>query len=175
MTTGARRGQRFAHLAEGVEARVVRAEAGGEVDLPHRAEDLLGLARRVGGAEHLQVLGRHQRALRAAAVGGAEGQGADPLRVGERQLLGDHPAHRDADDVGALDLERVEQRQRVAGHVGDRERQLGPAREPHAAVVEDDARRSSRSSAARNAPPQARWVALIPWISSIGSPSPARS
>ena len=31
------------------------------------------------------------------------------------------------------------------------------------------------SNWARNRSPQARWVALIPWISSIGSPEPARS
>ncbi len=31
------------------------------------------------------------------------------------------------------------------------------------------------SSAERKGRPQARWVALIPWISSIGSPLPARS
>ena len=29
--------------------------------------------------------------------------------MGERQLLGDHAAHRDADHVGGLDLQRVEQ------------------------------------------------------------------
>src|SRR6478609_3735171 len=34
-----RRGQRRSHLGEGGEARVVLAEAGGEVDLPHRPED----------------------------------------------------------------------------------------------------------------------------------------
>jgi hypothetical protein len=88
--------------------------------------------------EHLQVLGRHQRRLRAAAVAGADGQRADPLGVSQRKLLGDHAAHRDADDVGALKLQRVEQAGGVGGEVGDRERKLGLAREPHAAVVEDE-------------------------------------
>ena len=31
------------------------------------------------------------------------------------------------------------------------------------------------SSCEENGRPHARWVALIPWISSIGSPSPART
>ena len=34
--------------------------------------------------------------------------------------LGDHAAHRYADDVGALDPEVVEQADRVVGHVGER-------------------------------------------------------
>ncbi len=59
--------------------------------------------------------------------------------MGQRELLRDHPAHRDADDVGALDLEPVEQADRVGGKVGDRERQLRSPRKPHPAVVEDDA------------------------------------
>ena len=33
----------------------------------------------------------------------------------------------------------------------------------------------SRSSSEENGRPQARWLALIPWISSSGSPAPVRS
>ena len=132
------RRQRRTHLGEGGEARILGAEVGGEVDLPHRPEDLFGHTGGVGRAEHLQVLRSHQRALRTAAVAGADGKGADSLRVVKRQLLGDHPAHRDADDVSGVQLQRVEQTGAVGGEVGDRERQLGLTRVPHAAIVEDD-------------------------------------
>ena len=38
--------------------------------------------------------------------------------IGGHQL-GNHPAHRGADDVGAVDAERGQQRRRVGGHVGE--------------------------------------------------------
>ena len=76
--------------------------------------------------------------------------------------------------MGALDLQRVEQAERVGGEVGDRERQLRAAGAAHATIVVDDAL-EVRLQRARNGRPQVRWVALIPWISSIGSPAPARS
>ena len=40
------------------------------------------------------------------------------MPIGER--LGDHPAHRGADDVGGVDPEVVEQPDRVVGHVVER-------------------------------------------------------
>ena len=43
-----------------------------------------------------------------------------PLGMFDRQGLGDHPAHRGADDVGALDAEVVHQPDRVVGHVAQR-------------------------------------------------------
>ncbi len=134
-----RGGERFRHLAERAEVRVLSAEGGGEVDLPHRPVDLDRVARFPGLAEQREVCRVHQGAVRAAAVGGSDRQGPDPLGVGESELLGDHPAHRDPDDVDALEPKRVEQRQGVAGEVDDRERHLGPRRAPHPAVVEDDA------------------------------------
>ena len=42
-----------------------------------------------------------------------------PLGVVDRQLLGDHPAHRDADDVRGADAEVVEQRHGIGRHVGE--------------------------------------------------------
>ena len=68
--------------------------------------------------------------------------------------LGDHPAHRGADDVRRLDPEVVEEPGRVVGHVVERvgeavagaeehrqpprRRRQQPAREPRVAVVEPD-------------------------------------
>ena len=45
---------------------------------------------------------------------------SERTRSGRRAAmrLGDHAAHRDADDVGALDAELVEQAGAVVGHVG---------------------------------------------------------
>ena len=45
---------------------------------------------------------------------------AHPLGVLDRDGLGDHPAHRGADQMGASQVERVEQADGVAGHVGQR-------------------------------------------------------
>ena len=89
--------------------------------------------------------------------------------MGEGELLGDRAAHRDPDDVGALDLERVEQAERVAGHVGDREGQLGPARAAHAAVVEDDAVEARLERRRGRAAPRPGG-----WRSSPGSAASAR-
>ena len=52
--------------------------------------------------------GRHDRRERA-----------HPVRVLDGDGLGDHPAHRRADDVGRVDAERVEQADGVGGHVGE--------------------------------------------------------
>ena len=52
---------------------------------------------------------RRPRRARAARRRAAEHQPAHPLGEAERQLLGDHPAHREPVDVRALDAERVEQ------------------------------------------------------------------
>jgi hypothetical protein len=46
------------------------------------------------------------------------------------------PAHREADDVGARDLQRAQQRGGVVGHRGHRQRPLGQRRAPRTAVVE---------------------------------------
>ena len=48
-----------------------------------------------------------------------ERERADPLRVLDGDRLGDHPAHRRADDVGGVDAEVVEQADGVVGHVGE--------------------------------------------------------
>ena len=42
----------------------------------------------------------------------------------ERQALRDHPAERCADHVGAVELEMIEQRRGVVGHVGEAVRDL---------------------------------------------------
>ncbi len=39
--------------------------------------------------------------------------------MADRHLLGDGPAHRDADDVSRLDPQVIEQRRRVVGHVAE--------------------------------------------------------
>ena len=102
------------------------------------------MASRVGLAHGGIAGGRHDR-----------GQRADALRVLDRHRLGDHPAHRRADQVRAVQPERVEQPDRVPGHVGQRVRRRGRvtaedrseirrrslgqvAREPDVAVVRSD-------------------------------------
>ena len=53
-------------------------------------------------------------------------EASDSTRSGclDRHRLGDHPAHRGADHVGALDAEVVEQADGVGGHVGQQVRHL---------------------------------------------------
>ena len=58
--------------------------------------------------------------LAVAGVGHDRRQAGDLGRVADGQRLGDHPAHRDADDVGPLDAEVVEQPGGVVGHVAER-------------------------------------------------------
>ena len=54
----------------------------------------------------------------AAGPGGRERERADPLGGGQRDVLGDRPAHRDAEQVEALEAELVGEPERVGGHVG---------------------------------------------------------
>ena len=56
----------------------------------------------------------------------------------QRELLGDHAAHREAEHVRALDLERVEQRDRVGGEIGGRDTAVAGAALADAAVVVGD-------------------------------------
>jgi hypothetical protein len=55
--------------------------------------------------------------------------------VAQRQLLGHHPAHRDAHHVGGPPPERIEQRGGIVGQLGDREGIGLRRRLAHAAVV----------------------------------------
>ena len=59
-------------------------------------------------------------------------------RMPERQLLGDHAAHRHADDVGARDPHGVEEAGRVVGHVVHGVRAGRSGAPPHTPVVEGD-------------------------------------
>ena len=52
---------------------------------------------------------------------------ATRLGMADGERLGDHPAHRHADDVGPLDAEVVEQTGGVVGHVGELVGRLGEA------------------------------------------------
>ncbi len=58
--------------------------------------------------------------------------------MAEGELLGDHPAHRDAHDVGRLELERVHQAGSVVGQLGDGERCLHAAAATNPPVVVGD-------------------------------------
>ena len=49
------------------------------------------------------------------------------MREADRDRLGDHAAHRGADDVRLVDPEVVEQADAVAGHVGERVRRMAVA------------------------------------------------
>jgi len=78
-----------------------------------------------------------------AAAGSARDRGhqdqlVDPLGMGERQLLGDHPAKAGADQAGTLDAGMVQDRQDVVGHHAGRvvpRRSVGGA---DATVVDGD-------------------------------------
>jgi hypothetical protein len=66
-----------------------------------------GAERPVGGHAGPAVAGgRHDRDQRA-----------NPLRAMDRHRLGDHPAHRGADQVGRLDTEVVHESGRIDRHV----------------------------------------------------------
>ena len=67
-----------------------------------------------------------------------EREGADPLGRGEREVLGDRAAERGAEDVEALEPQRVGEPERVGGHVGDLVGPVGIRALPDVAVVEDD-------------------------------------
>jgi len=63
---------------------------------------------------------RHRRQVgivgaRAGRRRGDEGEGCETIGVVERQQLGDRPAHRHPDDVGAAHAEGVEQAHRIRG------------------------------------------------------------
>ena len=65
-------------------------------------------------------------------------QRAHALGALERQLLGDHPAHRYAEHVGAVDAERIHEAERVARHHPRRVRVIGSVGLADTAVVERD-------------------------------------
>jgi hypothetical protein len=75
----------------------------------------------------------------AGALRGRRGehQAAHQCGAGERDVLGDEAAERESQDVGAVDAERVEEGDGVAGHVGHGARG-GPARGADTGVVERD-------------------------------------
>src|ERR1039458_10325082 len=91
------------------------------------AETLASQQARFQSPRHLR---RSHRAALAAAVRAAEGERADALWMRERELLGDHPAHRDAENVCRIDFEGIEQPQGVRGELDDREWLLHPAALP---------------------------------------------
>ena len=71
---------------------------------------------------------------------------AHPGRVLDGHRLGDHPAHRRPDDVGALDAEVVEQADGVGGHVGQRVGHRRAAARRRSAAVITAARSTSTPS-----------------------------
>jgi hypothetical protein len=72
----------------------------------------------------------------AAARRAAEHEALHSLRMIERQLLRDHPAHRHAEHVGAVDPERIHQAERIARHHPRRIRMIGRIRLSDPPVVE---------------------------------------
>ena len=123
-----------------VEGGVV-AKAGGDADLPAGAQR----ERAVPGAQRLdQPQGdgrRGERGTRPATVGAAKRKRTNAIRARpprERELLGDHAAHRDAEHVHGVELERVEQPRGVPGEVGNREGLLHATAVTDAAVVVGD-------------------------------------
>ena len=105
--------RRAAKAGETLTSQPVRSASSRSPDMQRLAQPLDD--RRVG---QRGVRRRRRRCSRASACATRSG-------CAQRELLGDHPAHRDAHHVGALDAQRVEQRRRRRRQVGDRERAAG--------------------------------------------------
>jgi hypothetical protein len=119
-----------------------------------------------------------------ARVGHDRGQRAHDLRVLSGQRLGDHAAHRDADDVHGSQLERADQPGGIAGHVGqpvvDRldpaQHELAQGRGPpryvgraaRVAVVEAHDEEPRAASCSQNSSGQPIICMPSPWMSSRG-------
>ena len=101
------------------EARLVHRVCGraDHLERLHRLLDVaLAAARRL---RHQRSEGAQPREPEAAVARRRHdrAQREHPLGVLDRRRLGDHPAHRGADEVGGLELEVVEQPDRVGRHV----------------------------------------------------------
>ena len=119
-------------------------------DLDAALDGRVGVSRGAGELPQLeQQRPLHPAVLVVAGVGHDRRQAAHAAGVPDGERLGDHPAHRGADDVGPVDLERVEEGGRIVGHVVDRVARLGEARrdgrEHDALVPREPARRSPRT------------------------------
>ncbi|MCY1225217.1 hypothetical protein D9M72_374070 [compost metagenome] len=117
-----------AFRARGVERLFVRMRAGAQ-HLHHLllARDVAVAVQRRGREQHLQRLRLGRRQVGGAAGGHDRHQRAHARRMAQRDLLADGAAHRGADDVGAIDAQRIEQADRIVGHVGQRVRHLARA------------------------------------------------
>ncbi len=78
----------------------------------------------------------HAQAVRARPrVGVAQRHAAQAVGVPDRVLLGDHPAHRRAEQVEPVEVERICEPVQVVGHLRGRVRAAGDGRAADAAVV----------------------------------------
>jgi hypothetical protein len=84
--------------------------------------------------------------------------------VVDGQLLGDHAAHRLADDVGGLDLERVQELSDVVGQIRNLVGQPGLplGRQPHVTVVEQDDSEALHDEQAPEVRVPGRQLAALP-------------
>ena len=141
--------ERVGRTAEAVDRLRVLALGRGRQPLLHDAL-VVDLGREAPEVDDVQEVAQVVRLLRrplpaaddlaeevvAAAVGAVEDEAAHLVRMRERELLRDRAAHRRADDVRALDAERVHQRRGVLGEVLDAVLARRRLRLPDAAVVE---------------------------------------
>src|SRR5437899_9159836 len=74
----------------------------------------------------------------ATRGGTAQNQASNALRVVNRELLSDHPAHRHAKNMGTRDIERIKQANYIAREQRDRIGDVGLVREPSPAVIVGD-------------------------------------
>ena len=58
--------------------------------------------------------------------------------MSQRELHPDHASHRQAQQVGAVDIERIEQAGHIVGHVGDGVGVIGSGAAAGVTVVEED-------------------------------------
>ena len=86
---------------------------------PLRLGGVLGARRRHRHGHRGEQARRHGAVPAVAGVGHDRAEAEHPLGVVDGQLLGDHPAHRHADDVRRRHVEVVEQRHGIRRHVGE--------------------------------------------------------
>src|SRR5260370_41308399 len=73
-----------------------------------------------------------------AAVGASEDQAASARRIGKRELLRDHPAHRDSENMRVRRLRMLEHSRDIRSHLRKRELPVGLVALASAAVVDHE-------------------------------------
>src|SRR5260370_23058021 len=106
-----------------------------------------------------------------AAVGASEDQAASARRIGKRELLRDHPAHRDSENMRVRRLRMIKHRGDIRSHLRKRELRVGLVALAGAAVVDHENLEAGFHQFQKWLTPSASRAAE-PMISATGSPAP---